>query len=454
MEAALVSGSLGFSMCDSMIATGAHTLSGATLFAKNSDRELGECQPFVQFPGALHPRGALVQCTHISIPQVAETYRVMGHSPWWVWGFEHGVNEHRVAIGNQSVFSREPVEEAPGLIGMDLVRLGLERGRDGREALEVMATLLETFGQGGAGFAPGAGGYHNSFMIADPEQAWVLETSGRRWAARRVDLEALSNHLTLSSNWAIGSRDLESFARNRGFWDEPGRVDVARSYRNPNVPGCISEGRLRRSRELLEGQRGRLSIESLIGVLRDHGEGRVAPPREVDPGNEGYYTLCMHSEPVGTTTASMVASLPADDTGPWAAWISFATACTGIFMPVYVDGQLPAALAGDSRDPVEGSLWWQLYQLQEAVSEDFERCIPLLRSGWAPLEEKIDFERRNVESQTRAMMLAGDRDAAASLLTEFMCRTLCEVQDRAAELLQAVRTSGGASRRTLRAIKK
>jgi dipeptidase len=385
---------------------------------------------------------------------VAETYRVMGHSPWWVWGFEHGINEHRVAIGNQSVFSREPVEETPGLIGMDLVRLGLERGRDGREALEVIAVLLETFGQGGAGFAPGSAGYHNSFMIADPEEAWVLETSGRRWAARRVDLEAISNHITLGSNWTIGSRDLESFARNRDLWDERGRVDVARAYRNRNVPGCISEGRLRRSRELLESQRGRLSPGSMMAVLRDHGEGRVAPPREVDPADEGYYSLCMHSEPVGTTAASMVASLPPDSSEPWAVWISFATACTGIFMPVYIDGQLPAALAADSDGPAEDSAWWQFYELQQAASVDFERCVPLLRKGWAPLEEKIEFERRGFESQARVEALAGDRDAAASLLTEFMRCTFNEIQDRAAELLQAVRASGSASRRAERALKK
>ena len=111
------------SMCDSVVATGPHTVSGATLFGKNSDRKEGECQPFVQHAAAYHPRGGRVRCTHIEIPQVAETYRVMGHSPWWVWGFEHGINEHGLAIGNQTVFSKEPVEEAEGLIGMDLVRL-------------------------------------------------------------------------------------------------------------------------------------------------------------------------------------------------------------------------------------------------------------------------------------------------------------------------------------------
>ena len=101
-------------MCDSAVALAPETREGVTLFAKNSDRKAGECQPFVQFPAAHHAPGSTVQCTHTAIPQVAETYAVMGHSPWWVWGFEHGVNEHAVAIGNHTVFSNETVEDAPG----------------------------------------------------------------------------------------------------------------------------------------------------------------------------------------------------------------------------------------------------------------------------------------------------------------------------------------------------
>lgn len=209
-------------MCDSVVIASGSTTSGGSLFAKNSDRHAGECQPFVQHPAVRYPRAAEVRCTHIVIPQVAESYRVMGHSPWWVWGFEHGVNEYGLAIGNQSVFSREPVEEKPGLIGMDLVRLGLERGRTAREALEVIAGLLESHGQGGSGFGRGEAGYHNSFSLVDPTEAWLLETSGRRWAGRRVDDSSLSNHICLGSDWSIGSRDLESFARTEGWWTSDG----------------------------------------------------------------------------------------------------------------------------------------------------------------------------------------------------------------------------------------
>ena len=214
-------------MCDSAVATGPATASGQTLFAKNSDRHAGECQPFVQFAAAdyAHGPGEKLACTHIAIDQAPRSRRVMGHSPWWVWGFEQGLNEHGVAIGNQAVFSKEPVEETPGLIGMDLVRLGLERGRDAREALEVIASLLETHGQGGAALAPDGAGYHNSFLIADPEKAWVLETSGRRWAARSAEQTSLSNHLTLGSDWGIGETGVAGPTKNsRGI--QPGVTAV------------------------------------------------------------------------------------------------------------------------------------------------------------------------------------------------------------------------------------
>jgi len=419
-------------MCDSVVATGLTTVSGATLFAKNSDRHVGEPQPFVQRPAAYHPRGAEVQCTHVTIPEVAETYRVMGHSPWWVWGFEHGVNEHAVAIGNQSVFSREPVEEQPGLIGMDLVRLGLERGRDAREALEVIAGLIERHGQGGSGFGPGEGGYHNSFMLADPAQSWVLETTGRRWAARKVDLEALSNHLTLGSNWSIGSRDLESFARSEGWWRERDRVDVSAAYRSAHVPGCISEGRLRRSRALLAAGQGKHDTDSMRALLRDHGEIGALPPEDFANDDERRYTLCMHGEPVGTTTASMIAVLPPDWSVPWPVWISFASPCTSVFLPVYIDGVIPASLArGDDRAAAreDDSAWYVFHRLFEAASRDFARSQPILRARWAELEARIEHERESVEAEAATLAAAGERVEASGVLSDFMSRVVAEALD-------------------------
>ena len=83
--------------CDTMVALGNSTKSGNVIFAKNSDRPLGEAQPLIWFPPQDHGDGETVESTYISIPQVPHTYGVLGSRPYWIWGFELGVNERGVA---------------------------------------------------------------------------------------------------------------------------------------------------------------------------------------------------------------------------------------------------------------------------------------------------------------------------------------------------------------------
>jgi len=416
-------------MCDTLVALPEHTAGRATLFAKNSDRKAGECQPFVQYPAAAHAPGSRIRCTHVEIPQVAETYRVMGHSPWWVWGFEHGLNEHEVAIGNLTIFSRETIEAKPGLIGMDLVRLGLERGRTAREALEIIAGLIEVHGQGGPALAPGGTGYHNAFLLADPDEAWILETSNRRWAARRARLDACSNHISLGRDWAIASTDLESFARAEGWWERDGRIDVAAAYRNPHVD--ISEGRLRRTRELLRKHAGALDVARMQEILRDHGEGRAAWTPGSRPEEERHFTVCAHSDTLAWTTASLVAPLPVDRGRPWAVWISFGTPCSSVFLPVYLEGLIPPELARGGEKPEADSAWWTFEELRIAVAQDPPRWTPVVRAGWAPFEARIEDERAALEARVAATR---DPDLRAALLSQFMARIAVETLEMCREL--------------------
>jgi len=294
--------------------------------------------------------------------------------------------------------------------------------------VDTIAALLGAHGQGGPALALDGAGYHNSFTIADPRDAWLLETSGRRWAARRTSRDALTNHFCLADDWELGSWDLEAHARREGWWSDRGRLDVAGAYRNPHVPGRISEGRLRRSRELLA--RPGLGVAELCGILRDHGEGgpvRLPGPTVME---ERFFTLCMHSEPVGTTTASLVAELPADRSRPWPVWISFAPPCTGIFLPVYLDGVIPAELARGRAEPALDSAWWRMKRLHDAAAVDFPRHTPRLREGWGKLEERIEAERAEVEETASH----ADRDTAAALLSGFMARTVAAALDEAETL--------------------
>jgi secernin len=426
-------------MCDSLVARGDRSIGGVTLFAKNSDRRGREPQPFVQFPAAFHARGSRVQCTHITIDQVAETYRVMGHSPAWCWGLEHGVNDSGVAIGNHATWSRESLEAGPGLIGMDLVRLGLERGRNAREALEVIAALVELHGQGGSAFgAEGDDGYQNSFTIADGRSAWVLETTARSWAAREVEGASLTNALTLGANWQIGSRDLERSALQQGFWTRDSRLDFKRAYGLEAWPKYLTQRRQRAAANRLEGPS--LSVEALKAWLCDHGGEDVPPAASREMDDPTRYSVCMHADPVSTTTASMVGVLPEDpEARPWPMWISFATPCTGIFVPVYLDGVIPACFAsageGHAGPP---SLWWALRDLQEKAAEDFARTLPILRARWSELESRIERDRSAVEDEAAALYASGDFEKGASVLTEFMTRVGEDVFDASRQLFELI----------------
>ena len=100
------------------------------IFAKNSDRPLGEAQPLRSYEAQNYPPNTTLECTYISIPQVNHTYKVNGFSAILDVGFEHGINEYGVVIGNEAVWSKEKEEHENGLLGMDLLRLGLERGKN------------------------------------------------------------------------------------------------------------------------------------------------------------------------------------------------------------------------------------------------------------------------------------------------------------------------------------
>ena len=160
--------------CDTWVAMRDATADGSVILAKNSDRPPMEAQPLVHCRRVNYQSAATVKCTYIEIPQVAETHEHIGSKIWWAYGYEHGMNAHGVAIGNEAVWSKEPYQWGDGLLGMDLVRLGLERGKTAYEAMHVMIDLLERYGQSGDCERPGEWGkanYHNSFLIADPKTA-------------------------------------------------------------------------------------------------------------------------------------------------------------------------------------------------------------------------------------------------------------------------------------------
>ncbi len=369
-------------MCDTLVATGEATADGTVILAKNSDRQPNEAHVLAHLPRAHHQAGATVQCTYIEVPQVEEAYEVLLSKPFWIWGCEMGANECGVAIGNEAVWTKEPYQKEGGLIGMDLLRLALERADTARRALDVIIELLETYGQGGnCGFRHKEY-YHNAFVIADPGEAWVLETAGPYWAAERVrGVRTISNGLTIGNEWDLASPGLVEHAIEKGWCKSRDDFHFARCYSDfliTTFSACRT--RQRRSTDLLEAQKGHITVETMMAALRDHGP-RAASDPTWNPG-KGWLmeNLCAHAS-MGPTrpthsTGAMIAHLAPDLPTHWLTGTS--ATCTGIFKPVYLGGPGLPNLGPEPTgiyDPE--SLWWTHERLHRAVIRDYPTRLPL-----------------------------------------------------------------------------
>ena len=201
-------------MCDTCGIGPQYTVSGISIFGKNSDREPDEAQIVVSVPAKSYSAKEDLRCTYISIPQVEATYAMALSKPFWLWGAEMGINEKGVVIGNEALFTKVKQEKSPGLIGMDLLRLALERGADAMGAARVIIDLLNKYGQAGAcGYRDKKFSYMNSFIIMDRKNIIKLETAGRDYVLKDAGTHAaISNGITIARDW-----DASSLAPNADF---------------------------------------------------------------------------------------------------------------------------------------------------------------------------------------------------------------------------------------------
>merc|ERR1719244_316064 len=202
--------------CDTFVVMGDMSSTGEVVFGKNSDRPNGEVQEVVVVGPKEYKEGEKLSCTYIDIDQVfGRTQGVILSKPAWMWGAEMGANQAGVVIGNEAVWNRlsdSKNDLISRLLGMDLLRLGLERANSARSALDVITSLLEKHGQGGqcSDIVPDFS-YHNSFLIADPKEAWVLETADRLWVAEKVvsGCKNISNCLSIGTKVDLCSKGLK-----------------------------------------------------------------------------------------------------------------------------------------------------------------------------------------------------------------------------------------------------
>ena len=359
-------------MCDTFVALGNATADRTVLFAKNSDREANEAHKIELISAADHESGESLQCTYISIPQVAHTHAVLLAKPFWIWGAEMGANEHGLVIGNEAVFTKVPYEKGPSLIGMDLLRLALERAVTAEEALDQITTLIEVHGQGGdCGFTHHFY-YHNSFLIADSKTAWVLETAGKQWAAQEVkDVRSISNALTIESDWDKASENLISYAIEKGWCKNAKDFSFARCY-SDFIYTRFSDAKPRQSCTLnsLKALKGEITLEMMMDLLKSHKEKDNFDPSKGLLGAD----ICMHAGPGpirnSQTVGSMVSHVKVH--GEATHWLTGTSSpCLSVFKPIWMDARMPDLGPSPTGKFDRESMFWSHELLHREVLRNY-----------------------------------------------------------------------------------
>ena len=348
------------------------------VFAKNSDRPPAEAQTLLTHVG--RPPGGYLDTQYLRTADPG-AYAFVGSHPSWLWGAEHGVNEHGVAIGNEKIWTVDDPHDIPSaLLGMDLVRIGLERGADADEAREAITSALAEHGQGGSGEPGRDDPYFSSFLVVDARGGWVIETSGRTWAARPAgDGSAISNRISLSTDWTIASSDVA-----------PGTDFDGR--RSTTVPTGLADHRLASTRACVAKRTvdpAADAIADVVATLRDHGNGPwgapgsrdrtgISPIPDWQAADFRGITVCMHAGGLQATTASMVVSLPTD--GPPRAWACLGSPCAGVFVPFFPP-RVPTALGDPAR-------WHRFARLRDRVETEPD-ALAEVRSVLAPVEDEL-----------------------------------------------------------------
>ncbi len=442
----VMSPSTGLGCTNILVSKGAST-DGSVIITYACD---GEFHPHLEVvPASDHEPGAEVELRHWdgtlvgTIPQVEHTYAVVGL-----------MNEHQVAIGETTFDGREELQNPDGLLHYwRLMRLALQRAATAREAVEVITSLVAEHGYRSTG---------ESFSIADPDEAWILEMigpgpggDGAHWVALKVPDGSISAHANRSRigefplddpESCLYSPDVIELAVEKGYWDpesgEPFRFNAA--Y-DPDTPQKLrytatrvwsifrrAAPSLDLSPDFHRGVQGaeeyplwiepdeKLSVADVMALMRDHYEGTPydmtkgvdagpfgSPDRwrpmtwEVD-GEEYTWERPIATQQTGFSFVSQSRDwLPDGVGGLW--WYGVDDIDTTVYIPLYcsMTEAPPAYTTGRLSDFSWDSAWWV-----------FNFVATVTHSRYRDMIEDVRAVQQDLEGHFLALQPAVERTAA------------------------------------------
>ena len=467
--------------CTNLIATKGAMADGSNVvtYAADSHSLYGE---LYHQPAADHPKGAMRKVVEWDtgkplgeIPEVPHTYNVVGN-----------MNEHQLVIAESTWGGRKECMDTTGQAIIDygsLIYITLQRAKTAREAIDIMADLVDKYGYASSG---------ESFSIADKDEVWVMELIGKGsekgavWIAVRIPDGAISGHANQPRIRRVDfkdkqnvkySKDVVDFARKKGWYKGKDKdfsfADVYEQYEYGTLRGCDARvwsffRRFNKDADKyfawVDGQSAepmplyifpdhKITLAEMQERMRDHYEDTPYAMTEdigAGPNHVPYrwrpmdYTVngktYTHERAIATqqTGWSFVSQsrdwLPDPVGGVF--WFGTDDTNTSVYMPLYCGmTKVPAELAqGDVNTFDINSNFWVNNIVANEAYHRYDMMIPDIRKVQNKLEKGFFEQVKANDPKLKAMVEAGDMDAYRNAVNALGAQDAKEATDRSRDL--------------------
>ena len=458
--------------CTNLIVGKAASADGSVIVSYSAD-SYGRYGYLCHYPAAVHAEGTMREIYDWEsgtywgrIPEAPQTYNVIGN-----------INEFQVTIAETTFGGREELVNPEGIIDYgSLIYLALQRSKTAREAINVMTTLVEEYGYKSSG---------ESFTVADPNEAWIMEMVGKGpgrkgavWVAVRVPDDCIAAHANQArirqfplkdKDNCLYSKDVIKFAREMGFFDGKDQdFDFAAAYcpadfgglrycdarvwsyfnmfadldMNQYLPWAMGDTSAT-PMPLCVKPKQKVSVRDVQNAMRDHyegtpfditgdvGAGPWSMPYRPSPlsfkvDDKSYF----NERPISTQQTAFTFVSQMRDWLPnsigGVLWFGTDDANMAVFTPVYCcTNEVPECYKREMADPVtfsEKSAFWLFNMVSNMVYPRYSALIGDLKKAQEKCEETFAANQPAIEA--KAMTLHQDNPPkAVAMLTKYTAET-------------------------------
>ena len=457
--------------CTNFIVGKGASKDGSVIVSYSAD-SYGMFGELYHYPAAMHEKGAMRAIYEWDsgkylgeIKEARQTYNVIGN-----------MNEFQVTIGETTFGGREELEDSTGIMDYgSLIYVALQRSRTAKEAIKVMTDLVKEYGYYSSG---------ESFSIADPNEAWIMEMIGKGpgvkgavWVAVRIPDDCIAAHANQSrihqfplddKENCLYSPDVISFAREKGYFDGLNKdFSFADAYCPLDFGGLRAcearvwsfynmfnktigdtflpyiQGKSKEPMPLYIKPTAKVSVRDIQKAMRDHYEGtplditndmgatafkmpyRLSPLTFQVDGQKYFNERPISTQQSAFTfVAQMRSNLP--DAVGGVLWFGTDDANMTVFAPVYCcTDRLPECYKSTTADCVTfswDSAFWIYNWVADMIRPRYSLMIDDMRAVQNQLEDTYEDAQAGIE-QAAVALLEKDAAKGKEFLTNYTCMT-------------------------------